>query len=338
MITVNKYGSKLDSFIASDLYNLPMPVLPPANLSLASTAFAPSFLFFRTNTGRKVAGFLPTDNAYIRGLGINSNLADGLVPFAAVNDAVSGWNVRFTPQLFAAEIAGISNTVGTDQLTGAGTQFAEFLNIGSVVMWLDDNKCVRTGTVLLIAAGGASLTLAANTTNAGMLTASTTGKSIYVLIKNAGTTLDIPFLMMNTMSSFSFFAWQASTVYAALGKISITTGTAALVGVGTSFVTDYAVGSPIGWLDDVGTRRTGVVLLVNSNTSITLTANALSTATNASIIDINSFIAIKTEMNHTFAAYTITIDPLFGDGTRRLTISVLADIEHTFALPTAGEI
>lgn len=337
MIVSNKYGSRLESFIASDLYNLPMPVLPPADLSLAYTLFSPSFLFVRTNVGNKVAGFLPTDNAYIRGLGLTANLGDGLVPFAPSNDAVFGWNIRFTPQLFTAGFT-ITNAAGTAQLTAAAGTFETFLSVGATLMWRDDNGAIRTGTVLNIAGGGASLNLTAVTQNSGMLTASTNGKTAYVLIKNAGASFDIPFLVMNVMNSFSFFAWQASTVYAPSGRITVASGSAALIGIGTSFLTDYVAGQPIAWFDDVGARRTGSVLLVNSNTSITLSAVALSTATNVPIFDINSFVAIKTEMNHTFAAYTITIDPLFGNGTRRLTISVLADIEHTFAMPSAGEI
>jgi hypothetical protein len=37
-------------------------------------------------------------------------------------------------------------------------------------------------------------------------------------------------------------------------------------------------------------------------------------------------------MTNAFFAYTITIDPAFGNGTRRLSLAVTAEIEHTHAM------
>lgn len=338
MSIANKYGSKMESFVAADLYNLPMPVLPPADLTILTSAFVPSFLFFKTRTGLKVSGFSPTDNAYVRGIALTANLADGLVPFAVATDATTGWNILLSPQLFAAPISNVTNAAGTPTMTTGGGQFETYLSAGARIMWLDDNQRVRTALVSSVAAGGNTLTLSGNTVNAGMLTGSTNGKAIYVLIKAAGSTTNIPFLQMNVMNQYSFFAWQAATVYASRGKITVTTGSTALAGIGTSFTTDYVQSQPIAWTDDSGARRTGIVNTINSDTSITLMAAALSAATNAAILDINSFVALKTEMAHDFGAYTITIDPLFGNGTRRLMIGLLADVEHTFDMPAVGDL
>jgi hypothetical protein len=68
---------------------------------------------------------------------------------------------------------------------------------------------------------------------------------------------------------------------------------------------------------------------------MTLTANALASAVNAAQINLNDFVGIKAEMGNDFNAYTIAIDPAFGNGTRRLSVSLFAEIEHTFALTGA---
>lgn len=330
----NRYNSQLDFFMATDMYNLPLPVLPPADLSILSTAFAPSFLFYRTGSSTKVVGFNPLDNAYIRGLGLQSNLADGLVASASGQNSSTGWQVILSSFVYDTVSLAISNTAGSDQITGAAGDFEKYLNVGANVMWLDDNKVVRTGVVASVAAGGASLTLSSVSKSgaATMFSGNTTNKKIFVQTKQCGGTIDFPFLTMNTLNPYSFFAWQASKVYAKSGTVSVTSGSDALVGVGTSFTDDYEAGDVIGYLDVSGIRRTGIVSTVTDDTNLTLTANALSTVSNAAQIDVNEFVGIKAEMGNDFTAYTITIDPAFGNGTRRLSISLFAEIEHTLAL------
>jgi len=330
----NKYGAKRDFFVATDMYNLPLPVLPPADLSIVSTACAPSFLFYRTGAVTKVAGFDVRDNPYIRGLGLQSNLADGLVAAASAQNATSGWQVILSSFVYDTASLLVSNTAGSDQITGGSGNFEKTLAPGAGVMWLDDNKTVRLGTVLSVAAGGNSLTLTSATgSGAGtMFAGNTTNKILYVQTKQCGGTIDFPFLTLNTVNPYSFFAWNAPTVYAKSGTVSIAVGTAALVGIGTSFEDDYTSGDLIGYLDNTGVRRSGVVSTVTDDTHITLTSNALATVTNAAQIDVNEFVGIKAVMGNDFTAYTIAIDPAFGNGTRRLSLSLMAEIEYTHPL------
>lgn len=330
----NRYGSIKDFFIASDMYNLPLPVLPPADLSIAYTAFAPSFLFYRTGALTKVAGFDYRDNPYIRGLGLQSNLADGLVAAASAQGATSGWQVILSSYVYSLVASTVNNTAGTNQITDGFGNFEKKLGVGAIVMWLDDNKTVRTGQVLSVAAGGDTLTLS-SVTNSGagtMYAANTTNAKLYVQVKQCGGTIDFPFLTMNSLNPYSFFAWNASSVYVPSGTVSIASGSNALSGKNTSFTTDYSGGEIIGYTDVSGVRRSGVVSSVLSDTSILLTANALSAVIDSPILNINDFVGIKAVMGNDFTAYTIAIDPAFGNGTRRLSISLFAEIEHTFPL------
>lgn len=328
-----KYSSKQDYFIASDLYNLPLPVLPPADLSLTSAVCVPSYLFYRKGSLTKVAGFATNDNAYVRAIGMGSNLADGLVNASVATAPTLGWGFRLQSELFAAGIPAVTNIVNTNSITiASGGTFAQQLAVGMTVMWLDDGYVVRTGVIATIAANGNSLTLTANTTNSGMLTNSTTNKPLYPFIKNAGISIDFAVQTLNNMTSTSFFAWSPSTIYAPRGKVTVVAGGTALSGVGTFFIADYPAGTPIAYLDDTGVRRTGLVSgTPTSDTLLTLTTAALAGtgATNSPVIDMGSFIALKTTIQDTFNAYTITIDPLFGSASRRMSLNVMAEIEYS---------
>lgn len=337
----NKYGSKVDSFAAYDMYNLPLPVLPPADLTLAAGAVASTYLSFRNSSQSRVVDFLPTDNPYIRSLGLTSNLADGLVDASSSHrGGVTSWQATLSARRVGAALTGsITNAAGSASVTGVGTVFTQELAVGSVIAWVDNNGVQRHGTVLTVNAdsGAAALTLTAVTDSTGMFTGATTTKTAYPLVGKAGYaggSITIPFLQMNNPLPFAFFLADASVIYTPGGKITTTAGSAAVTGVGTTFLSDVSAGYVIGWMDDLGVRRTGVVASVASDTALTLTAVVPATGggTNVPMLDLDYGLRILAEMTDAFFAYTVTIDPAFGNGTRRLSLAVFAEIEHTFGM------
>lgn len=340
----NKYGSKVDSFAALDMYNLPMPALPPADLSIAAGGIVATYMSFRNSAGSRVVGFDTNDNPYIRALGLTSNLADGLVDAASSHAGLdTAWQGIIRPLRVSAALTGlISNTAGNAAVAGAGTLFTRELAVGSILIWVDNNKVQRQATVLSIASDTA-LTLSAITAATGMFTANTTAGTVSQLVGQAGyagPSTTIPFLQMNNMYPFAFFAAQANLIYSPRGKITTVAGSAAVTGVGTKFLTEMSqnginnAGYVIGWVDDLNVRRTGVVLSIASETALTLTAVVVAngSGTNVTMIDLDSELRIRCEMPLAFFAYTITIDPAFGNGTRRLSLAIMAEIEHTMSM------
>ncbi len=111
----NKYGSKVDSFAAYDMYNLPMPALPPADLTIAAGGIAGTYMSFRNSSQSRVVDFLPTDNPYIRSLGLTSNLADGLVDGASSHKGgATAWQVTLSARRVGAALTGsITNVAGS---------------------------------------------------------------------------------------------------------------------------------------------------------------------------------------------------------------------------------
>ena len=339
----NKYGSRIDTFVASDLYNLPLPVVPPADLSIVAANFAPSYLYFRMGITSKVVGFSPRDNPYIRGFGMYSNLADGLVDKSSAHFGSSNsWRVRFSTQRFGAALTGlVVNVAGTSAFTGfaAGALFTRELAPGMAIVWLDDNRCIRTGTVSTITNDNA-LVLSSVTANAvgSMLVGSTTAGIAYPLVGvngAAGNTVDLPFAALNVMQQYNFFAGAVTAIYPPLGTITVTTGSINVVGKNTAFLTDMAVGTVVGWTDDLGVRRTGSVAGVTTDVAMTLSAVAYSNASGAAMLDLDHHLRIKCDVAAQFDAYTISIDPAYGAVSRRLAIHAMAEIEHTFAMSEA---
>ncbi len=348
MNSSNKYGSLRNTFIAADMYNLPLPVLPPADLSIVAAAFAPAYMHFRSggaaNAETEVVGFSPRDKPYIRGLAMFSNLADGLVDSCSSHVGTgNAWRIIFTLERFGAVLTGtISNTAGSAAVGGTLTLFTKELAEGQLIVWLDDNGCVRSGTILTIVSD-TSLTLTAVTasTASTMLTANTTLKTAYPLVGAggyAGSTVTIPFIALNNLEPFAFFLGNAALIYPLQGKITTVAGSTTLTGVGTSFLTDLSDGSILAWVDDAGVRRTGCVafLGVTSNTQVTLTAVAYSNATGVALLDTDNHLRIKSQIFDIFEAYTISIDPAYGNGTRRLGLHAMAEIEHTFPMTAAA--
>lgn len=337
MSNSNKYGSLRDSFIGADLYNLVMPVTPPADLSITSLLVAPSFLNFRLGSTTKVVGFSPRDKPYIRGIGMSSNLADGLVDASASHfGSGSNWEIFLQLQRFGAALTGtIANTAGSNAITGTGTLFTRELAVGSVFTWLDANQVVRSGTVLTITNDTALvMTAVSRNTALSMFLGNTTVGVAYPVLGNAGSSVTVPILMLNVTAPYDFFLGDVTAIYPPLGRISVASGSAAVTGVGTSFQTDFVAGSVIGWLDVSGVRRTGVVSSIASQTALTLTAVTYSQASGAAMIDLDNHLRIMAQMGGAgFLAYTITIDPAFA--TRRMTLAALAEVEHSFSMTTA---
>ncbi len=345
----NKYGSLRNTFVGVDLFNLPLPVLPPADLSLTAAQFAPVYMHFRSggaaNAETEIVGFSPRDKPYIRGLAMMSNLADGLVDSCSSHVGTgNSWRLRFSLQRFAAKLTGtITTNSGTPTLVGGTlTLFSQELAVGLTLVWLDDNGVVRSGIISAITSDLALVLGSAQSYTAGtMLTANTTLKGAYSLagaVGVAGSTIDIPFIALNNLEPFAFFLGSVTGVTPPQGRITMAGGSVNVVGVGTSFTTDFATSSIIAWRDDAGVRRTGCVATVTDDTHLTLTTTTSMTgtpylsATNAALIDTDNHLRIKAQVFDIFEAYTVSIDPLYGDGTRRLGIHAMAEIEHTFAM------
>lgn len=337
-MNTNKYGSLTNLFIGADMYNLALPVTPPADLSLTVASMAPAYLFYREGTNSQVVGFRPADNPYIRGIAMVSNLADGLVDKATAHfgDAVPSWHLRYTPQRFGAALTGtITNVAGSATVSG-GSAFTKETAKGMTLVWLDDNGCVRSGVISSITNDNTLVLTAVTASGTGMLTANTTTKSAYPLVGvagYAGPTVTIPFLVLNQMNDYAFFLFTPSLIYTPTGKITVTAGSTAMVGVGTTFVTDYTVGSVIGWLDDAGVTRRGVVSAIADQTHLTLTANAYANATQQTILNLDHHLRIMVDMTGTFQAYTISLDPAYAG--KRFALSTQVLIEHTFGLSEA---
>lgn len=330
----NKYGSLINTFYASDLYNLVMPAVPPADLSIAQSLFATSYLGFRNSSISKVVDFNINDNPYIRGIGLTSNLADGLVDAAIGHYGTSDcWQLRLTPHRVSADLTGtISNVVGTAVINGIGTLFTRELAKGATISWVDDNLVVRYGIILSIT-DNYTLTLTANTDTGGMFAGATTSSEFNVLTGvwgYLGNTVSIPILIMNSLNPFAFFGADVSLLTDLTGAISMASGSATVTGVGTLFQTELATNQIFGWTDDLGIRRTGVVSAIASDTSMTLTAVSYSAATNRPMLTLDNSIRLRFDMVGDFNAYTIAIDPAFA--TKRLSISAFAEIEHSFAM------
>lgn len=343
----NKYGSLVDTFAAYDMYNLPMPALPPADLTIAAGGIVSTYMSFRNSATSRVVDFNPNDNPYIRGVGLTSNLADGLVDASSSHKgAATSWQIILRPLRVSADLTGtITNAAGSATVSGAGTVFTQELAVGSLLIWADDNGTQRQGTVLSITNDGV-LTLTAVTASTDMFQGASTAVSANQLVGQAGYaggSVTLAMLQMNVLNPFAFFIVQATLIYSPQGKITTTAGSTAVTGVNTKFLTDMVqngsngAGYVIGWTDDLGVRRTGVVASIASETALTLTANVPATGggTNVAMLDLDAGLRIRAEMPLAFFAYTISIDPAYGNGTRRLSISVMAEIEHSFAMSGA---
>jgi len=351
MSNQNEYGSLLDTFTALDCYNLPMPVVPPADLTIAAGDIASAFLSVRNSAASRVVGFDPNDNPYLRSVGLSSNYADGLVDASTLHQGGStpSWRLQVIPVRMGTPIGmnslgvqvGLCN-IALNAVTSVvpGTNFfTQFAAKGMKISWHDANSVLRTATILTVTDDD-NLVLTANIATTVMFTGASNNVVLVpfdILGASAGLSLPVP--IMNTQFSFNSFLLAPGTVTPPQGKITATAGSAAIVGVGTSFKTDFAalgtcINPIIAWTDDLGVRRTGAVSSVTDNNNLTLTAVVVAggTGTGVAMLDIDTSIRVLISWPAAFSAYTISIDPAYGQNNRRLSIHAIAEIEHTFPL------
>lgn len=202
----SQYGSKLNTFYGFDLYNLVWPVLPPADLPLATTAFIPQWLYNRTGASTRVVGFNVKDKPLLRSLGMWSNFADGLVDNISNHDYANGLALRLQLERWTAVRTGTLTTAsGSANVTGAGTLFTTEAIAGSTLGWIDDAGIMRTGVVNTPSSATALSLNSVALSNA-------TAVSYYRKNGNAGSSLDIPFGQLNVNYDLTFFLGDVSTV------------------------------------------------------------------------------------------------------------------------------
>ncbi len=200
-------NATIDTFIAPDLYNLTLPVTPPADLTLAASAFAPSFFFNRTGSGN-IVGFDPRSSPYLRSLGLFCNMGDGLVNIAAFNgqnqSALKGIILRIQPFLLTNNIHGIGNVAGSDAFTVTGPSS---LNATDWIIWRDDAGVYRRAQILTInhSTGAGTFTAVTGSGVGTMYAANTTLNTAYKMYSGASTnSIDIPIVQLNNLYTFAF--------------------------------------------------------------------------------------------------------------------------------------
>lgn len=364
MISTNKYGSLLNTFTC-DILSIAFPVTPPANLTQAQITFAKSYLSFRSGINRVVA-FNKLDMPYIRGIGIFSNLADGLVNASTYNSNfnVANWTIQFVPYRFGAKLTGtITIASASATVTGTGTMFTRELIGGGVqtISFQDANGVFRTGIVQTIT-NDTSLTLSVGIASGGMFAGAVTGVAAYPYVGGgvggsigyAGGSISYPFVALNNVEDFSAPIITPGIIYPPQGKISTTVGSNIVTGLGTSFLTDFASGGFLAYIDDAGQRNSYAISSVNSNTQMILSANVAApasvnalpagsgTATMASPQIVPTYVANGTTqlddhvriecsfVGTSFNAYTIAIDPSFVG--KNWVVSPMVTLEQTFAM------
>lgn len=334
---MNAYGSKLDTFSGFDMYNIALPVIPPAPFTPAG--FTARYLANRAAAAGPVYGFSVSDRPYLRGLGLFCNLADGLVDINTSHSDIVGLALKLRLNRFGNALTGtISNTSGSATITGTGTLFMTECCAGMVITWPDANGNVREGTINSIASP-TSLTLSAATTNTGMFASvNTVDKPAYPLVVDA-TSLTLSLPTLNTIYPFDYFLGDVSKVRPLRGKLIFISGSTAVTGKGTRFLTDIAVGQYLRYLDTSGVLRTVRVSTVTDDENMTLTfvAPASGTfnadlATNPASVPslIDSHLGIKVSQNGTMTWGTLSLDPAYSG--QRTMFHVLANVEHTYDL------
>lgn len=336
---MNKYNSKLDTFNAMDLYNLVMPVVPPADMTLTPSLFTPRYLSNRgSGSGSlgQVFGFGVTDNPYLRGAGLFSNMADGLVD-ENTNHGSNALALNLSVDRFAAALTGtLINTAGSATVTGAGTAFTTELVVGATIVWADDSGNVRVGVINTIT-NATTLTLTAVTSNlaASMFSGVNTAAGVGYILVLPGPTLSLNFATLNTVYPMDFFLADTSKNLALTGVLTFTAGSAAVTGAGTSFTTQISVGQILRYVDFAGVQHTVRVTVITSDTALTLSAvipAAGSGTYNAAVpgtipAQLTSFLGVRAKWVGTSNVFsTISIDPQYQ--TKRLMFHAVCNIEH----------
>lgn len=332
-----------------DVYNLPMPALPPADLPIPQTDFVARYFADRESaTLGPVVGFDRTDNPYLRSLGLFSNLADGLVDgfsqHTADND--TGFELLFFLDRFGPSLSGvISNTAGTAAVTGAGTFFTRELVPGIRIVWRDDGQVTRIGTIATIISD-TSLTLTAVTASMGMSTNNTALNPCRPVVLPDSSTFVLQVPTLNQLYTRSLQISDVSKIRPIVGTLTFAGATPvfgattmAVTGVGSKFTRDVTVGQYIRY-GTGATQRTLLVQSITSDTALVLTVPAVASlpgaftypAATQTVGWVDADFGIRVIPISDFSLYTIAIDPAFGNGTRRLSFHVVAEIEHSLAV------
>jgi hypothetical protein len=349
----NLYDSLVGTFYGMDVYNLPLPVLPPADLSIAAASFAQRYLADRESQANNtsVFGFDRTDNPYLRSIGLFSNLADGLVDgFTRHGGTGGGFSIVFGLDRLGPTLTGtISNAAGSATVSGVGTLFTRELFPAGVVFpqgitiaWLDDNKVMRVGIVVAIASD-TSLTLTAGTASTGMFTGATTAvKAIPMVMPDSSTfVLQVPTL--NKLFARGLQISDVTKIRDIRGTLTfpvatplVGTSTMAVTGIGSKFTEDVTVGQYVRYNTGVD-QRTLQVSVVASDTAMSLRVPrsgdlpvAFSYPPFSGLAGwMDSTLGVRAQIPNAMSLYTIPVDPAFGDTIRRLSFHVITEIEHS---------
>jgi hypothetical protein len=345
----NQYDSISAAFDGMDMYNLPMPVVPPLDLNLAKAAFCQRYVADRQSpSAGAVVGFNRLDKPFIRSMGFFSNLADGLVDAESQHvDGNGGFTFRISLDRFFVSRGVISNTAGSDIVTGNAT--ADFLNtiaVGQFIVWNDDAFVTRFGQVASIQSDTA-LTLTAITESTGMFANNTDSNSFRTIVLLDPTTFDLQVPTMNTL-------FDRQTQISDMSKIRPITGlssfpgatpigggsTAIMTGVGTKYTRDVVAGQCIRFGSGAN-ERTLLVISVDSDTQLTLeiadvalypAAFTFPALLPTEIGWMDADFGVRVGLENALELYTISLDPNFGLLNRRLSFHAILTIEHSFTV------
>jgi len=344
----SKYNSRVNTFYASDLWNLTMGTIasPPADFTLPSADFAVSYFFYRFGS-QLTAGFESTDQPRYKSIGFFSNLADCLVDQSARHSTAGGMSGAFQLERFGSPITGtiVQTPAGDPTITGTGTFFTQELSVGQDFFWCDDGGVTRCGRVSAIASN-TSMTIVNNPdvaggsgnalSSTGMFTNTTAAKKLHPKIVNAGTDIRFQFPTMNVLYPWNIFCGNVSKVLYPQGMISIAAGSATMTGIGTKFLSELTAGGAgtgqyVAFLDDAGLRYTRRVDSIANDGSLTLNAAVATVVTRKTLnkvagdADYDQFLQLRGSVPLVQTWSTIQVETAFA--LKRLWFGFVAEIE-----------
>lgn len=328
-----QYGSRLDTFLAPDIFSalLSTKATPPADIAIAVADCRESFFFNRQGL-YKYYGISPRERMILRRAGLWSNLGDGLVlnnadwegegPLLEIN--LTGWAVQLT---------GTTTVTGTG-LAGTGTQYVRELQPQMRIAYRNSAGLLCIGTISTITNATTATLVAAtgNTTGAvNVYPEVIPSRAIPVGVTAPSATMGvaIPLVALNQLFSQEFLIGSpVLNAYSYSGTISVASGNTTVTGTNTRFLSELAEEMYIRWLDDTGTMVTREIGILTSDTQLILSANAPSAATDKSLIVSLDHLRLTGKVVNPLAFSTITIDPAFA--AKYLNLSFVAEIEHTY--------
>lgn len=343
----SQYNSFTNTFYAPDMYNLTLPVVPPGNLTLLSSVFAPQFFYYRFGATTVTPGFQGngpqhTDNPYLRNLGLWCNMGDCLTDIVANHGSANGLGLTLQLEHYAPKLTGtIANTAGNAAIVGTGTKFTTELAPLMTITWVDAGKVVRQGVILSIT-DDTNLTLFGVTPSTGMFSNNSIGAKVYPRVSLAGTSNDIPLPGLNALYPFGFFLGDVSKIRDFSGVVTVASGSTTVTGFGTKFTSEVTVGQPLQFINNAGTIFTRTVASVTSDTLLTLDVAAPSAVTRLALLNYSAWNAggtpasnvpalfLKATMANDLKFSTILLESDFS--TKPLQFNAVAEIEHNLGL------